>query len=223
MTWFLFTIACSLAPIEDRWSHNNITQLKDSFTSNFAIESEVDGETRWLVIDTGFNKNTEPLIEFLEEKGASIDDVETVFVTHGHGDHIGSHSNFKNAVFHVHTEDKDLLEEEGITAIETFDAGSEMTLEGVTLIPFSVPGHTAGNVAVLIGEVLIMGDSAQSNKDGEVEAGGARFAEDIELAKQSLENLKSEIEPYKDNIKWIVFSHSGPIQGVDALLNYTVQ
>ena len=55
MMWLLFGIACSRAPIEDRWSHGDIiTQLKDSFTSNFVIETEVDGEARWVIVDTGF-------------------------------------------------------------------------------------------------------------------------------------------------------------------------
>lgn len=223
MLFFLSALACSIAPIEDRWSHGNITQLKDSFTSNFVIESEVDGERRWVVIDTGFNKNTEPLVDFLTEKEASIDDIAHVFITHGHGDHIGSHANFTNATFHVNSKDKSLLEAEGITAIETFEAGNELVLEGVSFLPFAVPGHTSGNVAVLVGEVLIMGDSAQSNKDGDIEVGGKRFAEDWDQAKASLEQLTVDIAPYSEQIEWIVFSHSGPIQGIDKLLSYSAE
>ena len=70
-------------------------------------------------------------------------------------------------------------------------------------------------------EVLIMGDSGQSTKDGTVELTGGGFTEDPDMAAQSLEGLKDQIEPYIDQIEWVVFSHSGPLQGVDAVLEYT--
>ncbi len=231
MTWetvvnvLLLSLACTRAPIEDRWSHGPITQLKDSFTSNFVIESTVDGEQQWIVIDTGFNKNSEPLLDFLAEQEGTIDDIQTVVLTHGHGDHIGAHANFKNATFHVHGNDKELLlaEEMSTDSISTFEAGTELTFGDTTILPFLVPGHTAGNLALLVNDVLIMGDSAQSTKSGEVTVGGERFAEDYEQAKQSLQELATNIEPYTDQIEWLVFSHSGPIEGADALLNYTAE
>ncbi len=225
MNLLLLSLACTRAPIEDRWSHGSITQLKDSFTSNFVIESTVDGAQQWIVIDTGFNKNSEPLLNFLEEQAATIDDIQTVVLTHGHGDHVGAHANFNNATFYIHSNDKDLLlaEEASAESISTFEAGTELTFGNTTILPFLVPGHTAGNLALLVNDVLIMGDSAQSTKSGEVTVGGERFAEDYEQAKQSLQELSTSIEPYADQIEWLVFSHSGPIAGADALLNYTVE
>ena len=221
MTWLLLGFACTRAPIEDRWSHGPITQLKDSFTSNFAIETEVDGQTAWVIVDTGFNKNAAPLSEFLEEKSASLDNIENVVATHGHGDHIGSHDNFPNATFHVHESDVELLEEEGITKIEAFDGSTPLEIQGVTFIPLPMPGHTEGNVAYLVNDVLIMGDSGQSTKSGTIEPAGGNFTENPELAIQSLAGLKDQISPYVDQIEWVVFSHSGPLQGTEAIFEYT--
>ena len=221
MMWLLLGIACSRAPIEDRWSHGDITQLKDSFTSNFVIETEVDGEARWVIVDTGFNKNAAPLAEFLEEKNTTLDAIQHVIATHGHGDHIGAHANFPNATFHVHQADAHLLEAEGITNIAPFDATEPLEVEGVTFIPLEIPGHTDGNVAYLVDEVLIMGDSGQSTKDGTLEVVGGGFTENPELAAQSLEGLKDQLAPYIDQIQWVVFSHSGPLQGVTAITDYT--
>ena len=221
MTWLMLGVACSRAPIEDRWSHGTITQLKDSFTSSFVIATDVDDSSGWIVIDTGFNKNASPLADFLEEQNTSLDVVRHVVATHGHGDHIGAHSNFVNATFHVHQSDVSLLEEEGITNIETFDGTTPLEIEGVTLIPFLLPGHTEGNVAYLVDDVLIMGDSGQASKDGTIEITGGGFTEDPEKATQSLEGLKDQIAPYVDQIEWVVFSHSGPIEGVGAILEYT--
>ena len=221
MSWLLLGFACTRAPIEDRWNHGSITQLKDSFTSNFAIETEVDRQTTWVIVDTGFNKNSAPLADFLDEQSSSLDSIENVVATHGHGDHIGSHENFPNATFHVHESDITLLEEEGIEDIETFDGTTPLEIQGVTFIPFYLPGHTKGNVAYLVNDVLIMGDSAQSTKSGTIEPAGGNFTENPELAAQSLEGLKDQISPYAEQIEWIVFSHSGPLEGTEAIFDYT--
>ena len=221
MIWIALGAACSRAPIEDRWNYGTITQLKDSFTSNFVLKTEVDGNTGWIVIDTGFNKNSVPLVEFLEEQNATIDEILHVVATHGHKDHIGAHANFPNATFHVHQNDVSLLEAEGITNIEPFEGNVPLDIEGITFIPFLLPGHTEGNVAYLVNEVLIMGDSGQSTKDGSIEIAGGGFTENPELAVQSLLGLKEQIAPYIDQVQWVVFSHSGPLQGVDAIVEYT--
>jgi len=214
-------LACSRAPIEDRWSSGSITQLKDSFTSSFAIETAVDGVQGWIVVDTGFNKNAAPLADFLEENNASLSDIQHVVATHGHGDHIGSHENFPNATFHVHENDVGLLEAEGISNIASFNSESPFDVQGATFTPFLIPGHTAGNVAYLVENVLIMGDSGQSTKSGEVQTTGSGFAEDPDLAAKSLEELKDKIAPFATDIEWVVFSHSGPLQGIEAINTYT--
>lgn len=221
MHLLLLSFACSRAPIEDRWSSGPITQLKDSFTSSFAVETTVEGVKGWIVIDTGFNKNAAPLAEFLDENDASLSDIQHVVATHGHGDHIGSHENFANATFHVHENDVALLEEEGIANIAPFNSEDPFEVQGITFRPFLLPGHTAGNVAYLVNNVLIMGDSGQSTKDGAVQTTGSGFAEDPELAATSLEGLKDKIAPYAADVEWVVFSHSGPLQGLDAINAYT--
>ena len=105
----------------------------------------------------------------------------------------------------------------GASNIETFTEGAEFTFGDSTIRVFEVPGHTEGNVAMLIDDVLIMGDSAMSTKKGEVLPTESKYTEDLELAATSLKALPAKLEPYRDDIAWIVFSHSGPIQGADAL------
>ena len=212
MLLFIF-FACSRAPIEDRWEHGGLTQLKDAFTSSFILNTS-EG---WVLIDTGFNKNAKPLHRFLEENDASFSDIETIIVTHGHGDHIGAHGNFPDATFYVHEDDKNLLEEESVTNITTFVEGEVFTFGDSTIRPLEAPGHTQGNVALIVDDVLVMGDTAQVTKDGRLETVSPRYAEDSEEAEASLIELQNKIEPYRDNISWIACSHSGPIKGTDAL------
>ena len=206
-------IACSRAPIEDRWTHDSLTQIKDAFTSSFALDT-TEG---WILIDTGFNRNAKPVETFFEENNIQLSDIESIVVTHGHGDHIGAHSNFPNATFYVHEKDKDLLEEEAVKNISTYIEGDTFTFGESTIRPFETPGHTEGNVALIVDDVLLMGDTAQSTRSGTLETVSPKYADDAEQAEQSLIALQDKIEPYKDDISWIVFSHSGPLQGVDAL------
>lgn len=213
MTWLLMSFACSRAPIEDRWSHGSITQIKDVFTSAFVLETS-DG---WIVIDTGFNAESKPIANFLEEQSASLTDIQTMLFTHGHTDHIGGYENFPNATFHVHENDKSMLTEIGASNIETFTEGAEFTFGDSTIRVFEVPGHTEGNVAMLVDDVLLMGDSAMSTKKGEVLPTDSKYTENTEMAESSLKALPAKLEPYRENIAWVVFSHSGPIEGADAL------
>ena len=95
MTWLLMSLACSRAPIEDRWSHGSITQIKDVFTSAFVLETS-EG---WIVIDTGFNAESKPVANLLEEQSAELSDIQTMLFTHGHTDHIGGWQIFRMRPF----------------------------------------------------------------------------------------------------------------------------
>ena len=171
----------------------------------------------WIVIDTGFNAESKPVANFLEEQSAELSDIQTMLFTHGHTDHIGGYANFPNATFHVHEKDKSMLTEIGASNIETFTEGAEFTFGDSAIKVFEVPGHTEGNVAMLVDDVLLMGDSAMSTKKGEVLPTESKYTEDTELAATSLKALPGKLEAYREDIAWVVFSHSGPIQGSESL------
>ena len=72
----------------------------------------------------------------------------------------------------------------------------------------------------MVDDVLIMGDSAQGRKDGNIEPPSERYSDNPTQAANSIEELGILLEPRKDEISWTAFSHSGPLQGIDALLSY---
>ena len=160
-------------------------------------------------------------VSYFEEKNIQLSDIESIIVTHGHGDHIGAHANFPNATFYVHEEDKSLLEEAAVENIYTYVEGDTFTFGESIIRPLEAPGHTKGNVALIVDDVLLMGDTAQSTKDGRLETVNPKYAEDSEQAETSLIELQTKVEPFRDDISWIVCSHSGPIQGVSALYELT--
>ena len=213
MLFFLFSLACSRAPVDDQWSHNSVVQIKDSFTSVFLIEHE-----ELVLIDSGFNRKSAPIASYLEESGRGLEDIKHIFFTHGHGDHCGGLDNFPNATLYAHEDEIALLQEETGRTDFTAITEEEKMVGDLRIKPYKVDGHSSGNLVYVINNVLIMGDSGQSYKDGSVSPVSDNFSDDPELASESLEALSAQL--VDEQIEWVAFSHSGALEGLDALNNY---
>ena len=212
----LILTSCTRLPIDDGWSHGSLTQIKDLFTSSFVIEYE-DGV---VLMDSGFDDKGKPILSFLEQINKSPEDVVAVFYTHGHGDHIGGTDVFSNAQTYALSEERELIEEEGGRLDVELQSG-EISMFGENSIEIiSVIGHTTGNAVYLVNDILIMGDSAQARRDNALEPVSEKYSDNPIQAARSLEDLGRVLEPRKDDITWTVFSHSGPLKGIDALLKY---
>ena len=213
---FSLLISCSRLPIEDGWSHGNITQVKDLFTSTFVIEYE-DGI---VLIDAGYDEEAKPILSYLETKNKSSPDVKAIFYTHGHGDHIAGSKTFSNAQTYALSAERELIEEEGGNLDIELEDQKTITFGTTNIEVISVIGHTLGNAVYLVNDVLVMGDSAQARRDGTLEPVADKYSDNPTQAADSIEELGIQLEPRKDEISWTVFSHSGPLQGIDALLKY---
>jgi glyoxylase-like metal-dependent hydrolase (beta-lactamase superfamily II) len=209
-------MGCSRLPIEDGWSHGNISQVKDLFTSTFVVEYE-DGV---VLIDAGYDEEAKPILSYLETKNKSSSDVLAIFYTHGHRDHIAGRKTFSNAQTYALSAERELIEEEGGTLDIELENQNIMTFGSTNIEVISVVGHTSGNAVYLVNDVLIMGDSAQARRDGTLESVADKYSDNPTQAANSIEELGIQLEPRKDEISWTVFSHSGPLRGIDALLNY---
>ena len=148
-----------------------------------------------LVADTGFGPHGQmlgsdtpaDLLNDFERKGIGTDEVDTVFLTHLHGDHVGwntrpeelSKPTFENARYRVHRADWEHFTSPEILAdamrgdavkrsvIPLDDAGvldliegEEALAPGITAI--HTPGHTPGHMSLLISSgrerALLIGD-----------------------------------------------------------------
>ena len=213
----LFTLlACTRLPIEDNWSSGSIRQVKDFFTSAFLIETSVGV----VLIDSGYDQESKPIVRALEEREHSIDDVSAVIISHGHTDHTSGVSNFPNAAIYAHTDEKELLQETSIKVSNPFADGDILSFGETDIEVFWAAGHTEGNVVLLVDGVLIMGDTAQSYKDGTITPVAEKHSEDPPQAEEALRALGRELEPRIDEISWMVFSHSGPLSSGQALLDF---
>ncbi|WP_258240518.1 MBL fold metallo-hydrolase [Pseudidiomarina homiensis] len=118
----------------------------------------VDTGKQQILIDTGMGKGVRPslgkLTVHLAAAGYSVADVDAVYITHFHGDHVSGLVNdgervFPNAKVYVHERDADAESAQAkyapykaATAFVTF-ADGESPHDGITINP--TPGHTPGH------------------------------------------------------------------------------
>jgi len=141
----------------------------DSLTmpsGSFLVRSEADT----LLVDTGVGPSGgDPwpgdregrFLKELDRVGVRPDDVDTVFLTHVHVDHIGWSSAFGGARFVTHRDGIALATERGRDlpgGIEPISGETEL-VPGV--VAFETPGHLGGHMSVRVGEdLVILGDAA---------------------------------------------------------------
>ena len=65
-----------------------------------------------------------------------------------------------------------------------------------------------------------MGDTATATDKGEIKPSPSFFNEDQEMSEQAIADLYERIVDESFDVSWIVFSHSGPLEGTDALERY---
>lgn len=113
----------------------------------------VDTDEATVLFGTGDESTAEDLRPIAE-----IDDVDVVVAEHGDIDHFGGIPALREAIdaeFAIPAGDAQFLDEAGVEYDVTLEAGE--TYWGVETI--GVPGHTPDNLAYLVGDVLIAGDT----------------------------------------------------------------
>ena len=139
-------------------------------TSTFLVESD----SIRILFDTGRGASDSRLIKALQEQGLSPDDIEFIYLTHFHGDHIGGMLKndsvvFPNArVYASRVEYEAWLgmpAEKNALVVKTMDAYRDNlhlfefgdTLPG-NVVTIDAVGHTPGHTAFQAGKLLVIGD-----------------------------------------------------------------
>lgn len=210
---------------------DGVTQVLDGYVSAFIVPA---GEGQAVLIDCAQDPDAKALKAALEQQHRTV---LAVFLTHGHGDHMGGCKAFPDAPVFAFEGDRGLIE--GTAAahgpITRFAKGDPAKSPKVTraladgetvqvgeasVRAFAVPGHTAGSAAYLAAGVLFLGDAVTGQADGQVRNAPWVFSDDTDECKQSVSALAKRLEAEHAEVKTLAFAHSGPLEGLAPLLSF---
>ncbi len=214
----------------ERIGESGIERVIDGYTSAFIVDSD----SGVILVDAGLDPAATAIAAALERRGRSLADVVAVIFTHGHGDHIGGAQALPGAALYALDAEVDLIEGEraagnligcvrgarptGLTVEHALEDGQMVEIDGVSFEVFAVPGHTRGHAAYLVRGALLMGDSAAAMEDDLLAGPPPVFSADRDQALDSLAALALRLSPRADEIRWLVPSHQGTIEGAAPLL-----
>lgn len=217
----------------ERLGDGRVTLVADGFIASYIVEL-ADGSIA--LVDATMDTEAKAIKTALTAMGKRDADVDAIFFTHGHGDHIGGALAFPNARLFVLEPDADLVEGKrvagnmlgrfrepaptGLIVTDALVANQEITVGGTDIMVFAVPGHTLGSAAFLIHDVLFLGDAAGAAKNDTLTGAPPVFSADREQANVSLKTLANELRASGVTVSALAFGHQGPLSGLQPLIDW---
>ncbi len=209
----------TIKPIEDGLVVESIVQIQDDHRSIFAALPPPRSPQGVVLFDAGDSADeSNPILAFLTENELTTADVSHIFLTHEHQSHTEGVALFPDAEVLALSEAAPEIIQQGGRVDTLLEAGEKMEVGPHTVEIFSMPGHCDGNSSFLFNQTLMMGDAAVAYMDDTIEP-----MEGNATSIQSLSSLSDTFSQRTHDVEVILFSHSGPIYGVDALIEYSSQ
>jgi hydroxyacylglutathione hydrolase len=185
----------------------SVTRVHNAFVDFYGAKNGA----RVILFDAGTDPLGRGLDAMLAAMSANRDEVTDVFLTHGHGDHMGAASLFRRAKVHVGARDVGLVDGSDVplklrvmsltqpsASVKVGDAiAIDATVDvnvgaGHSVKAIPVPGHTPGSYFFLWEKVLFVGDSIDF-REGALTTPPDFFNSDSAQLKQSLAGLKKTL------------------------------
>ena len=159
-------------------------------TNCYIVHNE--GDRRCIVIDPGYEANT--ILNRVALLGLEI---EAILLTHGHFDHVGAvrqiAADTDCRVF-VHEKELQLpgaLTDGPLYYTDLYPESGVMELAGADIKILHTPGHTPGSVCLLIGDLLISGDTLFAGSMGRCDFPGSSIF-DMRKSMKKLRDLPGD-------------------------------
>ena len=191
---------------------------------------------RAILVDTGLQGSLIPITGGFKDLGLSLDQINTIVITHAHPDHCGGLGEVvagRNITVGAHREDAEVISgtktapnplqnellarmaEPVLPKLMGDHVPVDLLLEDGDIIPFGtevrivhLPGHTAGSIGLYLPSkrVIIVGDALQYKFSRKLTPPSHRVTQDSEEALRSLEKLLDL------DFDIICFSHFPPMR-----------
>jgi glyoxylase-like metal-dependent hydrolase (beta-lactamase superfamily II) len=216
--------------IPDGLEINGLRIVKDGIVS-ICVLPLAGGDV--VLFDAGNDKKGKTILGELSRLGLGRENVKTIFLTHGHRDHMAGVPLFPNAQVMALSEEVDVAEGRvspggpimrmmpvrptGVKINRALRDGEVVDLGTAKVRVFAVPGHTAGSAAYLVNGVLMLGDAADAGSDGHVKGSPWLFSKDQAQDRASVSRLAMRLAS-QGGVQALVFAHSGVLkQGIEPL------
>ncbi len=219
--------------LADGYEFNRVRVIADGFAGLAMIRLD-DG--RVALVDAGNDAAAGAILAELERRQLGLDAVAAVLITHGHGDHVAAAGRFPRAEVMALESEVPLVEGRagargpltrlfpvsptGVRVTRALRDGEVVTLGGVPIRVYAVPGHTAGSAAYYVDGVLLVGDSADVASDGSLQGAPWAFSDSQADNRASLVRLEQRLVADGLIVQAIVPAHSGAAEGIVALANF---
>jgi len=204
--------------------------VKDGFVNVFLVDLGVGSVA---LVDCGQDPEAKAIRAALTARGLGPGAVKDVFLTHGHGDHVGGCKAFPGARIHGFEGDRALIEGTGAAhgpltrfmgadptrgrpLADSLVDGATSLVEDVPVRAWNIPGHTAGSAAFLIRNVLFLGDSVAGTDDGHLAVAPWAFSDDQAQCRESVRRLGTALAAEHVPVQALAFAHSGWLDGARA-------
>ncbi|MBI3050066.1 MAG: MBL fold metallo-hydrolase [Acidobacteria bacterium] len=212
--------------LADGYEINRVRVVADGF-SGMAIIRLDDG--RVALVDAGDDPEGAAVLAELQRRQLGPEAVAAVLLTHGHPDHLGAIARFPRAEVMALEAEVPLVEGRagargplprlfpvsptGVKVTRVLRDGDVVTVGGVPIRVYAVPGHTGGSAAYYVDGALLVGDSADIASDGSLQGAPWIFSDSQAENRASLVRLERRLVADGAAVKAIVPAHSGAGEG----------
>jgi hydroxyacylglutathione hydrolase len=196
----------------------------------------IDGGSEYALIDVGFLEELPDVLELIRKMGFSLSACKVILATHADADHsqglararevlkckVAAHpksveplENGDEIQTYARVDAQNIhIEMPPCKVDQTIDEGDVLEIGDRRLEVWSTPGHTAGQLAFRMGELLFSGDNIF--RDGSVGVIDAHHGSNLPDFIKSLRRIRAS------DAKWLLPSHGPIFRKDDALLDATI-